>query len=231
MNAGQKVKPDVKKPLKYISPGCLNLSDNNSNLAIYTGPSMNPTLKATDILHILPYNGGKIKRGDVIVFQNPEGEGKNRITHRVISSDSNGIGTQGDNNCNVDYFLLKPGDVIGKVVSVRRGRRDIRIYGGKIGELTFFKNRAVRRLNRAISVLLHPAYRCLSRTGIFRLWLPSSMKPRVIAVKRPFGTEFQLLIGKHLIGRRLPYNGKWQIRRPFRLFIDEASLLQGKHDN
>lgn len=214
-----------------MPPNFFEAPDSSLKPIVYKGPSMNPTLKAPDILHVIPYNGGKIKCGDVIVFEHPEGEGKNKITHRVISIDSNGIMTQGDNNCNVDYFLLKPNDVIGKVVSVRRGSRNIRIYGGKIGELIFLKNTVFRKLDGSVSALLHPAYRWLSRTGVFRLWLPSSMKPRVIAVKRPFGTEFQLLIGKHLIGRRLPYNGKWQIRRPFRLFIDEASLLQGTHDN
>lgn len=209
-----------------MPPDLFKTPDTSLKPIVYKGPSMNPTLKAPDILHIVPYSGRKIKCGDVIVFEHPEGDGKTKITHRVISVDLNGIRTHGDNNCNIDYFLLKPNDVIGKVISVRRGSRNVHIYGGKIGELIFFKNRALRKLDGRVSALLRPAYRWLSRTEIFRLWLPSFMKHRVIAVKRPFGTEFQLLMGKRLIGRCPSYNGKWQIRRPFRLFIDETSLLQ-----
>ena len=96
----------LEKQSKYIPPNFFNIPDASLKPIVYKGPSMNPTLKAPDILHVIPYNGGKIKCGDVIVFEHPEGDGKNRITHRVISVDSNGIRTHGDNNCNIDYFFF-----------------------------------------------------------------------------------------------------------------------------
>jgi signal peptidase I len=55
----------------------------NLKSIIYTGPSMNPTLRAGDGLQIEPYEGKKIRAGDVIVFVSPENGHK--VTHRVIS--------------------------------------------------------------------------------------------------------------------------------------------------
>jgi len=43
---------------------------------------------------------------------------------------------------------------------------------------------------------------------------------------RSDGVEFQLLMAGHVIGRLIPGKGEWFIRRPFRLFVDEASLPQ-----
>lgn len=197
----------------------------SQKLTVYTGASMHPTLKAPDLLQVIPYNGRKIKRGDVIAFQPPGGVEK-KITHRVISADPNGIRTHGDNNNNIDYFLLKPNDIIGKVVSVWRGNRNIRIHGGKIGELIFIKNRVLRKLDRKISALLHPLYHRLAQSGIFRLCLPSSLMPRFITFKKPSGNEVHLFMGKHVIGKLLPGKEKWKIQRPFRLFVDESSLPQ-----
>ena len=44
----------------------------NQHLLNYTGPSMNPILRTGDRLNISPYDGQKIRRGDVIVFISPE---------------------------------------------------------------------------------------------------------------------------------------------------------------
>jgi hypothetical protein len=42
--------------------------------------------------------------------------------------------------------------------------------------------------------------------------------------KGVLGKELQLLMGRRVIGRWLPGMSRWHIRRPFRLFVDEASL-------
>jgi len=64
----------------------------------YVGPSMNPLLMGGDGLHIVPYKGRPIRPGDVIVFIRPGGETK--VVHRVVSVDSRGIKTRGDNPSN-----------------------------------------------------------------------------------------------------------------------------------
>jgi hypothetical protein len=50
------------------------------------------------------------------------------------------------------------------------------------------------------------------------------MKARAISLSHTAGTELQLLMGRRAIGRWLPGKSGWNIRRPFRLFVDEESL-------
>ncbi len=50
---------------------------------ICRGPSMHPTLKLFDLLHVRPYNSREISRGDVIVLTPPGGGSP--VAHRVIS--------------------------------------------------------------------------------------------------------------------------------------------------
>jgi len=189
---------------------------------IYIGPSMNPTLKTSDGLQIIPYNGRTIRPGDVIVFNHPGF--RHRATHRVISVDSEGIRTRGDNNPYDDPWVLTPDQVLGRVVYSQGRNWRLRIYGGLIGRLYAAAVRAIHLIEVRISKLLHPAYHRLARTDIFRQWIPALVKTRILSFSRPNGTEMQLVIGHCVVGRRLPGGNQWQIRRPFRLIIDEASL-------
>ena len=79
----------------------------------YSGPSMNPTLKAGDSLRVAPYENTRINVGDVVVFHTPERE--RHVTHRVISVDSRGVRTRGDNNNKTDSWLLRPDEIIGRI--------------------------------------------------------------------------------------------------------------------
>jgi hypothetical protein len=54
------------------------------------------------------------------------------------------------------------------------------------------------------------------------------MKTRAISLSHPAGTELQLLMGRRVIGRWLPGMSGWNIRRPFRLFVDEEALPENK---
>lgn len=189
---------------------------------IYTGPSMNPTFKTLDGLQIIPYHGCTIRPGDVIVFNLP---GLNRkATHRVVSIDSQGIRTRGDNNPYDDPWILTPDQVLGRVVCAQRRKLRLHIHGGLIGRLYVIALRTTHFIESKISKLLHPVYHRLARTDIFRLWLPALVKTRILSFSRPKGTELHLVIGHFVVGRRLPGQKQWQIRRPFRLLVDEASL-------
>jgi signal peptidase I len=189
---------------------------------IYKGPSMNPTLKPGDQLWITPYNGQKIKCGDVVVFISPR-DGS-RVVHRVVSLDSSGIRTQGDNNNRVDPWLLSHDEILGRVFSLKRRRRR-RVFGGPIGQLLGGAIRAIKAIDISMCSRLRPAYDRLAMAGAIRRWLPNKiMKTKVISFDRAEGLELQLLMGRRVIGRWLPGMTQWLIRRPFRLFVDEASL-------
>ncbi len=188
---------------------------------------MNPTFKAGDQLRVVPYKNEKVCIGDVVVF--PCDSSHSTITHRVVSVDFRGIKTRGDNNNNIDSKILQPAELIGRVVSARRDARIISVPGGRRGILYAKMLWAVKCINRIVSRLLHPTYHWLAESGVFKRIFPVWAKPRVFHFTRPNGIEMQLLIGRHIIGRRRPGSKQWHIRRPFRLFVDEANILDCKH--
>lgn len=205
------------------------MPDDSLRSITYKGSSMNPTLKAPCILQVLPYQGEKIQRGDVIVFHHP-GDGR-AITHRVVCIDSHGIRTRGDNSSRVDPWVVGANNIVGRVIYVQRGDRQRSIYGGLGGRLYLFGVRAIRIIDSKISSLIHPVYHRLAQTGAFRRWLPARMQPRVLSLDRSTGTELQLLMGRRVIGRLLPGRNQWVIRRPFQLFVTETSLPAKDCDN
>lgn len=188
----------------------------------YTGTSMNPILRAGDGIWFMPYDGKKIRRGDVVVFTPPEGDSK--IIHRVVACEKQGIRTKGDNNSDVDQFLLSPDKILGQVVYARRGRELRKIYGGTTGRMIAGAIRIVHSIKDRLFFLLRPAYRWFIRTGVFKGWVSGWMKTRIVSFKRLEGTELQLMVGRYVIGRLLPGRIRWHIRRPFRIFFDEATL-------
>ena len=194
---------------------------NNSNIFNYNGPSMTPTLMPGDQLRVVPYANRSIRVGDVVVFQAPEG--KRHVTHRVVSLDARGVRTRGDNNNNTDSWVLQTEEIKGRVDFALRGAKRVPIHGGRRGMMYASALRSIKRANLTISRILHPAYHRLSESGIFRRTIPHGTKPRVFCFMRPNGVEMQLLMGRWIIGRRRPAE-QWQGRRPFRLFVDEASL-------
>ena len=188
----------------------------------YIGTSMNPALKPGDRLDTVPYDRQKIRRGDVVVFTSPADGSK--VVHRVVSVDSKGIKTRGDNCNRVDPWVLSTDKIVGRVISVQRRNRRRRIFGGYLGRVFTGTARALITLDLGASFLLRPFYDRLARSGILRCWVPTWTKPRVIEFSRYGETELQLLMGRWVIGRRLPGMARWNIRRPFRLFVDEDSL-------
>ncbi len=200
------------------------------------GISMHPLLRGGDGLKVIPYTDRRVCVGDVVVFRSPDPKMR-EVVHRVVSVDSQGIRTRGDNNNHLDSWILQPEDIIGRVVSAKRADRIFAVHGGFRGTIIARKIRVKKRIDRIISgirrilyKILHPVYRRLSQSGIFRNILPRQCKPRILCFKRPEGTEMQLLIHNRIIGRRCPGWEDWQIRRPFRLFIDEESLPRQSSD-
>jgi len=188
----------------------------------YTGPSMNPTLKAGDGLFVVPYGDRKLRIGDVVVFRDPEG--KYNIAHRVVAVDSRGVRTRGDNSINMDPWILSPDDIFGRVVSAKRENRSVTIHGGALGRIFAPIIWTIKKVNLSVSRILHPIYRWLAESGIFIKFNRILPKIHALSFNRPEGREFQLLMGNRVIGRRPSGKDQWQIARPFRLFVDETSL-------
>ncbi|NQU17446.1 MAG: signal peptidase I [Candidatus Saganbacteria bacterium] len=198
---------------QYSLPNLLK----KDNIYVYIGPSMNPTLKAPDILEVEPYNDEKkIQVGDVITFRHPTDD-KN-ITHRVVLKTEEGVRTRGDNNSKLDPWLLNK-EVTGKVTYARRGKWRRIIHGGLWGRIYESYVRSRRLAYRAFSKLFRPLYHRVLRLHLFA----GKIKPRIINYQKKQYFEQQLVLGSRVIGRRL-YGRRWRINPFYRLLINESSL-------
>lgn len=198
---------------------------------------MSPTFSAADILHIMPYGGCEIRIGDVIVFHSPDD--KTFITHRIVSISRDAIRTKGDNREENDHWVLSPDDIIGKVVYARRGNKGRKILGGFAGRAYCrIINKYKSLKNRTFSAL-SPVYQSLAERASYPLvgagksegyLFPKLFFTRLIAINKTGGEELQLLMGRYLIGRLRPKSGRWEIKKPFRIFINEKSLPKERGD-
>lgn len=187
------------------------------------GESMRPLFRPGDRIRFVPCRVEELRRGDVIVFHAP-GE-TTRIFHRVVCAGAAGVRTRGDANAGDDRWQLLQDELVGRVLSVERAGRLIAVHGGFKGHLLARAIRLLAGLDHRFATVLHPVYRSLARSGIFRRLVPASLAPRIIAVQRQEGREMQLLMGGRVIGRRPAGTGAWTIRRPYRIFVDEQTLL------
>jgi len=125
----------------------------NRQWMFYTGPSMNPTLRASDILHIVPYKHRRIRLGDVIVFV--PSEGGRPIVHRAVSKNVRGVMTRGDNNTRVDPCVLEPSRIIGQVTFAQSGDKWRRVYGGTVGRVIGNLMNVRNLIDRRLSAVLN----------------------------------------------------------------------------
>lgn len=191
--------------------------------AAYVGPSMNPTLREPEIMEILPYGNRSLRVGDVVIYLPPESD--QAVVHRIIRISAAGIATRGDNNNLVDPFLLQPKSIKGQVVAVWGGRQQWRkVAGGLPGRLISHWLHLRRVLDYGVSSLLHPIYHFICRGKLIARMLPVPFRPRVIVFHSRGSEQFQLLMGKRMIGRYDEQKRQWLIQRPFQLFVDVTAL-------
>jgi len=83
---------------------------------------MAPFIKDGDVLTIVPFNGSRPKRGDVVAFT--PGKGVKLIIHRVIGRKGEEYLIKGDSLAEVDG-LFPEEDLLGKVEKVERRGKDV----------------------------------------------------------------------------------------------------------
>ncbi len=184
---------------------------------------MYPLFKPGDLLFISPYKKkySSVKKGDVVVF--PSLDGKISVVHRIIKKfPGKMLITKGDYNLKPDDYPVRASDIIGRVVAIKRGSKKISVAGGPKGQLIGIFYYLYRKFETSFIVSFHSLYIRLAKTGYFYFLLRG--KTSVIEIKKADGIEYQLLLGKRIIGKLGPKAETWEIRKPFRLFIDESSL-------
>ncbi len=190
----------------------------------HVGGSMNPILNAGDLLEVEPYCKQRVQVGDVIFFLPPRGD--QHVVHRVVTATHEGIHTRGDNCSRNDPWLLQAEDVVGRVAAAWRGKKRRTIFGGLAGRLVGCLARWRHVLDRKISALFRPLYHSLSRRGRLRSLLPTPLRPRLVIFQTNHRFHKKVLMGSHEVGCYEMDQGRWHIKRPFRLFVDESRLSE-----
>ncbi len=217
---------------------------------VYTGPSMNPTLRVPDILWVEPYGKRPVRAGDVVCFASPELD--TNIVHRVISvrpsspvpgpsSPVSGlrssvlglpspvaIRTQGDNNPLADTRVLAPADLLGRVVAAQRGTRLRSIHGGHAGLMVAWSVKLGKAIWGVVAGVASAVYQSLIQGSRFGFLLPGGLRPRLVSFKGRDAPIFRVLMGGRTVGHYDYRYHQWHIRRPFRLFVDERTLPDPK---
>lgn len=191
---------------------------------VYTGPSMNPTLREPDLLEVKPHGTGRVSPGDVVCFKSPETG--TTVVHRVVAADSDGIRTRGDNNTESDPWLLQSGEIIGCVKAVQRGTRRRAVFGGRRGLLVLRWARLGQGIRRCLGSFPHKLYSLLAGIGPFDRLLPARLRPRLVRFDVRCRVFLKLLMGRQTVGQYDDQLGTWRIRRPFRLFVNEQTIRE-----
>ncbi len=100
----------------------------------YHGRSMWPCFQEGDLLEILPVAIDSIHSGDCVAFRVDNGQ---TAAHRVVSMQGS-LTTRGDALPVVDREAIQSEHLLGKVVSIYRLGRSIKVRGGLVGRVSGF---------------------------------------------------------------------------------------------
>jgi hypothetical protein len=192
---------------------------------VYKGRSMNPTLMEPELMEVCPVLADKIRTGDVIFFQHPQNRIK-YVVHRVVDVSNGLFRTRGDNNRHTDTFSVTADQIVGLVIASWRGDRRRIIKGGVPGRLTsWVLVGSIYAFEIGRRLLVKP-YQLLSLIcpPLAHRMLPDKLRLRIIQYPEHAHWRCQIFMGKKLIGGFNAETGKWEIRRPYRLFVDVRKL-------
>lgn len=195
----------------------------NQNALLYLGSSMNPTFEDLDVIHFSPYQDTPLKKGDVIVIQRHE-EPDRKIIHRIISICPDDIRTQGDNCYTMDPWVLRPFEILGYVTSIRRKDQIIRIHRGRFGYQKFLYLRIMAGAFLICKKVMKHPYQLLSPLKLLTRVLSPFLNYRMIKFSGSTRSEIRLFFGPVCIGRLQNGAANWEIKPPYRLFVDPYLL-------
>ena len=240
--ANDKISANCSRPnsktsaiLTIYKPAVTKLSDPDSTGEsekalhyIYRGTSMNPTFHEPEMLTVMPYRGDyKPAKGDIICYY---ADGKTEhIVHRIISTKNGKIRTRGDNSNVPDEYIVTGEKITGRVVAARKNSISRVVYNGTAGILEMRLNRVLRSVNRLLTKLLQRTYHAMANSGVFRVLKPPGMYFRVVVFTRLGFKSPKLILKSRTIGNYDFRIGKWKIKRPYRLFVNEKKLPRFKN--
>jgi hypothetical protein len=192
------------------------------------GPSMHPTLKPGDGIELYTYRAPEeIKVGDVISYPHPKGT--TDVVHRIVAIKADGVITRGDNNNKTDPYTVPFDQITGKVITAKRRARRIAIRGGKIG-FCVHKLMLFRKYLQPWGVLpFHLLSNLLAASGLFNVF-HSALDLKIVLIEKNHQRQRILVSGHKAIGKKPAGSGEWQIRFPYKLFVNKRRLEKGETD-
>ena len=181
------------------------------NLVRYRGSSMTPLFRPLDRLHVQAVPLPEIVAGDVVVFAPVVGE--ELIVHRVITTGSGVLITQGDNMEHPDTVAVTAERLRGQVVSLERDGRHLTVDGGGAG-LAVFRAQQGRRhrrgqLRRIWLGVLGPCRRVLADGPVGRALARRLTR---VTIQREAGPEHRLCLAGHVMAVRRAGESRWRTR-------------------
>ncbi len=158
--------------------------------------------------------------GDVIVFRNNYNEfGESLIVHRIVDKKGGLLITKGDNNKIVDQHPITQKDIVGKVISVHREGKILKISGGRFGLIIAKFKYFLRRIQSVI-------YKRITRIPVIRRIGKSvlnvySKDIKKISLKSKDGIIIKWVHNKKVIARKDPDSNFISIKKPFDLIIEK----------
>jgi signal peptidase I len=144
-------------------------------LCAFAGQSMLPTLVEGDLLELAEYGSQPVRVGDIICFRSPN-DGY-LVVHRVLSVCSDRIRTRGDNNARADDRWVCPEEIVGRVITARRGRRRYKILRGNLVTPAIQLQRLARRTAGRLGRLMRAPSQSSFTQTVFR-FLSARLKGR-----------------------------------------------------
>ena len=197
-----------------------------SKYSTCTGPSMNPTLKGGDGLDLYTYRDrAEMRVGDIIVYPHPFRTVD--VVHRIIKIRPDGVITRGDNNNKIDPYTVGFDDIIGKVIAAKRKNRRIPVKGGMAG----FCIHKLMLFRKYFMIYGFGPLRFVSNiiagSRIFNIF-HSAFDLRIIHINGGQQKQLILVSGTRAIGKQQTESGEWQIRFPYKYFINKRRLEEGR---
>lgn len=199
-------------------------------IRFYHGPSMEPTFRPGDILHIEKItNVRDLRPGDIIVFQAGSTDpASSETAHRIIRSTPRGFITRGDLNPLPDERPVRPDEVIGRVARIERAGRIHKVRGGRLGLWPARARWALRAAGRLIAAPLKPLYRRLRQSGLVAaLWKPDIRRVRFCS---PEGDYVEYTYRGRIVGVWRPARNERRFKKPFDLVLWQEVERERKRD-
>jgi len=188
-------------------------------------PSMYPTLQAGDGIELYTYKApSEMRVGDVIVYPHPNGSVD--VVHRIIRINPDGVITRGDNNNKIDPYTVSFDDIIGKVIAAKRRDRYLCIRGGRTGFL-IHRLMLLRKYTRPWVLLpFRMVSNAVAAWGVLNVF-HSALNLQIVRVRRNHRDQCILVSGNRAVCRQLADTVEWQIRFPYKLFVNKRRLKNG----